>query len=455
MQLTSLTSLSPLDGRYHKETTDLRDIFSEFALIKERVYIELKWFMFLAGTEELHELPALDTKSTEILSQIHQNFSVTQAEEIKKIEKSTNHDLKAVEYFLREQFAKHTTLKSHIEFIHFACTSEDINNLAYARMLKRARNKVLIPVLNALILVLTEFAHQSATQPMLSRTHGQPASPTTVGKEIANIVYRLQRQMNKLKQTAIMGKVNGAVGNFNAHRIAYPQLDWPQLSRQFVESLRLKHNPYTIQIEPHDSYIEMLNIVAHINTILKDLSRDMWSYISAGYFKQKIASTEVGSSTMPHKTNPIDFENAEGNLGLANSMINFLSNQLPTSRWQRDLVDSTLLRNLGVVLGHCKLAYTGILKGFNKLEMNVSKLNAELEAHPEVITEAIQTVMRSLGFPDSYEKIKQISQGQALSLLILHEYIEQTTLPSHVKKRLKQLTPSNYLGYAVEFANNI
>ncbi|MEE8342494.1 MAG: adenylosuccinate lyase, partial [Gammaproteobacteria bacterium] len=397
MELTTLTAISPVDGRYGAKCEALRPIFSEFGLIRHRVLIEIRWLQSLAAHVDIAEVPPFSDHAASLLDNIVDNFSVQDARRIKNIESTTNHDVKAVEYFIKEKIAGNEELQVVNEFIHFACTSEDINNLAYGLMLREARGQVLLPGMDELVQAFTDLAHRYAGQPMLSRTHGQPASPTTLGKEIANVVYRLRRQREQLAGVPIMGKINGAVGNYNAHLIAYPDIDWETLAQEFVNDLGLDWNPYTTQIEPHDYIAELLHAVIRFNTILLDFCRDIWAYISIGYFTQKTVGSEVGSSTMPHKVNPIDFENAEGNLGIANSLANHLSNKLPVSRWQRDLTDSTVLRNLGVAISHGIIAYDSCIRGIGKLEANPKRTSEDLDANWEVLAEAVQTAMRRYG----------------------------------------------------------
>jgi adenylosuccinate lyase len=455
MNLTALTALSPLDGRYADKCDPLRSIFSEYGLIRFRTLVEVRWLQALAGHPGIEELPAFDHRTNAFLESILEGFSETDAERVKTIEKTTNHDVKAVEYFLKEKFADHAPLKNAGEFVHFACTSEDINNLAYGLMLVQARAQCLEPVMRQILDALRKLAHQYADIPMLSRTHGQAATPTTVGKEIANIQYRLQRQFGQLLEARLSGKMNGAVGNFNAHYAAYPGIDWPELAGNFVEGLGLEWNPYTIQIEPHDSMVELFDILRRFNTILIDCCRDIWGYISLGYFKQKAVAGEVGSSTMPHKVNPIDFENAEGNLGLANALLDHLSNKLPISRWQRDLTDSTVLRNLGVAFGHSLIAYHSFRKGLNKLELHAERLRGDLEDNWEVLAEPIQTVMRRYGVEQAYEKLKDLTRGQKIDPAALKRFIESLEIPQDAKDRLLSLTPEKYTGNAADMARKL
>lgn len=444
-----LTALSPLDGRYAPKVNDLRDIFSEFGLFKSRVKVEIEWLKALAAEGKIKELPPFDARSIQYLDDIANDFDITAAERIKTIERTTNHDVKAVEYYIKEQILVHEPLVKAAEFVHFACTSEDINNLAYALMTQQGRH-VLIEHANSLFEQMKGMANDWADVPMLSRTHGQPASPTTVGKEFLNMAARLQRGINELSLLPILGKINGAVGNFNAHTAAYPEVNWPQFAEKFVGDLGLTYNPYTTQIEPHDSLAALLDSVAMINVILIDVSRDIWGYIAFNYFKQKLVEGEVGSSTMPHKVNPIDFENAEGNLGLANAINRFMSEKLPVSRWQRDLTDSTVLRNLGLSFGHSLVAYKSLEKGFGKLELNKDRVVADLNAHPEVLAEAVQTVMRRYDIDQPYEKLKALTRGEPLTLEMLGTFIEEQPLPDDVKKKLIAMKPEDYTGLAAE-----
>lgn len=455
MELSTLTAISPVDGRYADKCAALREIFSEFGLIKYRVAIEVQWLLTLSEQPGIDECPPLDQATKDALNAIAVRFSAQDAMRIKTIEKTTNHDVKAVEYFLKERFAEYPALASISEFVHFACTSEDINNLSYALMLSDARNDVLLPIIDRMIKTLIELARNYADVPMLSRTHGQPASPTTVGKEIANTVHRLERQRDQFKKVEITGKINGAVGNFNAHLVAYPNVDWQLLAKNFVAQLGLVWNPYTTQIEPHDFIAEMFDAVRRFNTILIDFSRDMWGYISLGYFKQKMVEGEIGSSTMPHKVNPIDFENAEGNLGIANALFEHLANKLPISRWQRDLTDSTVQRNLGVAFAHCRIAYLSLLKGIGKLELNKTRLEEDLDQNWEVLAEAIQTVMRRYGVDKPYEKLKKLTRGQTVDQQAIAAFIDDLHLPADVKKQLKTLTPAGYTGNASKLAKFI
>lgn len=456
MELTPLTAISPIDGRYADKTHVLRSIFSEYGLIRYRVQVEIRWLEALARHPAIHEVPPLSRQAKTALSHIVDGFSLTDAQRVKQIESTTNHDVKAVEYFIKEKVVDNHELAAIAEFIHFACTSEDINNLAYGLMLREARSEVLLPSLDKLIEALRQLAHQYADQPMLSRTHGQPASPTTLGKEMANVVFRLKRQRQQFAELPIMGKINGAVGNYNAHLVAYPDLDWEGLAKTFVEQdLGLAWNPFTTQIEPHDAIAELLDVVARCNTILMDLCRDTWGYIALGYFTQRVQAQEVGSSTMPHKVNPIDFENAEGNLGVANAVLNHLAGKLPLSRWQRDLTDSTVLRTLGVGFAHTFIAYQACLKGIGKLEVNVQRLLNDLDANWEVLAEPIQTLMRRYGIEQPYEKLKAITRGQPVNQSVLMAFAKQLDLPEDAKQRLLTLTPADYTGNAAQQTRKI
>lgn len=455
MDLNSLSAVSPIDGRYGRITAELRPIFSEFGLIRHRVLIEIRWLQMLAANTDIAEVPLLSAASNNQLEGIIEQFGLADAERIKSIERTTNHDVKAVEYYLKEKIAGNEELQAISEFIHFACTSEDINNLSHALMLNTARTDVVLPYMDKLINALTHLSHQLADMPMLCRTHGQPASPSTLGKELANVVYRLSRQQQQFRTVSIMGKINGAVGNYNAHLSAYPELDWTAIAKNFVASLGVEFNPYTIQIEPHDYIAEYFDVIARFNNILIDFDRDVWGYISMGYFKQKTIAGEVGSSTMPHKVNPIDFENSEGNLGIANALLNHLSNKLPVSRWQRDLSDSTVLRNLGVGIAHSIIAYSSTLRGISKLEANPLRLKEDLNNTWEILAEPIQTVMRRYGIEKPYEKLKELTRGQAITPETLNEFINQLEIPQQAKQHLLQMTPENYIGNAIEQAKNI
>ena len=455
MELSSLTAISPLDGRYADKTRDLRPVFSEFGLIRHRVTVEVRWLLSLAAHPQIEEVPPFSDDTKAQLQQIIADFSEPDAERVKTIERTTNHDVKAVEYFLKEKIAGNAELERVSEFVHFACTSEDINNLSHALMLSEGRDQVLLPKADRVIDAIRSLAHSYAAQPMLSRTHGQPASPTTLGKEMANVVARLRRQREQIAAVRMLGKINGAVGNYNAHLSAYPEIDWAAHAQQFVESLGITWNPYTIQIEPHDYMAELFDAVARFNTILIDFCRDVWSYISIGYFKQKTVAGEVGSSTMPHKVNPIDFENAEGNLGIANALLDHLAGKLPVSRWQRDLTDSTVLRNMGVGFAYSTLAWQSALRGIGKLEVDAARLLADLDANWEVLAEPIQTVMRRYGIEQPYKKLKALTRGQRIDQAGMQTFIDGLELPEPVKASLKQLTPATYIGTAAEQARNI
>ena len=455
MELTPLNALSPLDGRYQSKVDPLRAYFSEYALIKHRALVEVEWLKALAALPEIEEVKPFSQETIKELDNAIANFGEADASQVKAIEARTNHDVKALEYWLKEKFDSNPEIKKASEFIHFACTSEDINNLSHALMLKGARNDVMLPLLNNLIVRMTELAQQLADQPMLARTHGQTASPTTMGKEFANVVYRLQRQQKQLVANEILGKINGAVGNFNAHLSAYPNVDWEKFAKQFVENLGLTYNPMTIQIEPHDYMAELYDNLARINTILIDINRDIWGYVSVGYFKQKLKPGEVGSSTMPHKVNPIDFENSEGNLGLANAILRHLAEKLPISRWQRDLTDSTVLRNMGVAFGYTLLGYDSCLRGLNKLEINQVKLADDLDNSWEVLAEPIQTVMRRYGYENPYDKLKEYTRGKAISKESLQSLIAELKIPAEAKQYLMDLTPATYIGKATALVKNI
>ena len=455
MELTPLNALSPLDGRYQSKVDPLRAHFSEFALIKHRALVEVEWLKALAAIPEIEEVKPFSKETIKELDDAIANFDEINASQVKAIEARTNHDVKALEYWLKEKFDGNPEIKKASEFIHFACTSEDINNLSHALMLKGARNEVMLPFLNNLIARMTELSQQLAAQPMLSRTHGQTASPTTMGKEFANVVYRLQRQQKQLLANEILGKINGAVGNFNAHLSAYPNVDWEKFAKQFVENLGLTYNPMTIQIEPHDYMAELYDNLSRINTILIDINRDIWGYVSVGYFKQKLKPGEVGSSTMPHKVNPIDFENSEGNLGLANAILRHLAEKLPISRWQRDLTDSTVLRNMGVAFGYTLLGYDSCLRGLNKLEINPVKLADDLDNSWEVLAEPIQTVMRRYGYENPYDTLKEYTRGKAISKESLQSLIAELKIPAEAKQYLMDLTPATYIGKATALVKNI
>ncbi len=455
MQLNALTAISPVDGRYGSKTADLRQYFSEFGLIKYRVTVEVRWLQFLATTKGIIEVPNLSASANEVLDSIVANFSLEDAQRVKDIEATTNHDVKAVEYLLKEKVANNAELAAISEFIHFACTSEDINNLSHGLMLNDARSKVLLPQCDALLDAIKNLANEHKTIPMMARTHGQPASPTTMGKEMANVYMRLKRQRDQIAAVEVLGKLNGAVGNYNAHISAYPELDWHQLSEQFVTGLGLSWNPFTTQIEPHDYIAELFDAVARFNTILLDFDRDIWGYIALGHFKQRTIAGEIGSSTMPHKVNPIDFENSEGNLGIANALFNHLSAKLPVSRWQRDLTDSTVLRNLGMGFGYTIIAYQATLKGISKLEVNAENLLAELDKNWELLAEPVQTVMRKYAIEKPYEKLKELTRGKRITAADLHTFIDSLALPDDVKQQLKQLTPANYIGAAVSITDTL
>ncbi len=455
MELNALTAISPIDGRYARKTSELRPLFSEYGLIYHRVVVEVRWLQALSREKKIAEVPAFSEHANQHLDAIMENFSVVHAEQIKQIEATTNHDVKAVEYFLKQQVKSSSELSSVSEFIHFACTSEDINNLSHALMLKSARNDVLLPEIALVNSALVQLANDHADVSMLSRTHGQTASPTTLGKEIANVAYRLQRQVDQIENAPLFGKINGAVGNYNAHLSAYPDIDWPQFAQNFVESLGLSWNPYTTQIEPHDYIAELFDALARCNTILIDFSRDIWSYISLGYFRQKTIAGEVGSSTMPHKVNPIDFENAEGNLGIANAILNHLGQKLPISRWQRDLTDSTVLRNLGTGFGHILIALDSLQRGISKLEVNHQAIADDLDNNWEVLAEPIQTIMRRYGVEQPYEKLKALTRGQRINAAIVRKFVEQLDIPAAAKQQLIDMTPASYIGNAAQQAMDI
>ncbi|MBP19328.1 MAG: adenylosuccinate lyase [Gammaproteobacteria bacterium] len=457
MDLTTLTAVTPIDGRYADKTASLRPFFSEFGLIYHRVLVEIRWFQFLANTEGIVELSPLKADVSAFLDNIVESFNLEDAEAVKKLEKTTNHDVKAVEYFIKQKFQESQlpALLENLEFVHFACTSEDINNLSHALMLASARNEVLLPSLAALSQRVRDMAKSYRADAMLSRTHGQLASPTTMGKEMANVVHRMQRQIDQIKTVPILGKINGAVGNFNAHVSAYPDLDWENLSESFVTSLGLTWNPFTTQIEPHDYIAEFFQALSRFNTILLDLDRDIWAYISIGYFKQRIVEGETGSSTMPHKVNPIDFENSEGNLGIANAIFSHLSDKLPISRWQRDLTDSTVLRNLGSGLAYSLIAYQSTLKGLGKLDLNQSALQADLDENWEVLAEPIQTIMRKYGTEEPYEKLKALTRGQSINKANISQMIDDLDLPEDAKEQIRSLTPATYTGIAIRLVDRL
>jgi adenylosuccinate lyase len=455
MKLSALSAVSPIDGRYGGKTEPLREVFSEFGLIKRRVLVEIRWLQCLAAHEGIPEVPALSKAATRALNNIADKFREVDARRIKDIEATTNHDVKAVEYFIKERFDGNDELKAISEFVHFACTSEDINNLAHALMLRDGLQEVLLPAMNNIATALSKVAADSAEAPMLSRTHGQTASPTTMGKEIANVVARLRRQLDQLGKLEFLGKINGAVGNYNAHLSAYPDVDWQANAETLVTSLGLTWNPYTTQIEPHDYMAELFDALARFNTILIDFNRDIWGYISLGYFKQRTVAGEVGSSTMPHKVNPIDFENAEGNLGLANAVLQHMSAKLPISRWQRDLTDSTVLRNMGVGAAYSLIAYQSALKGISKLELNEARMAQDLDNSWEVLAEPIQTVMRRYGIEKPYEKLKELTRGQDMSAQVIQEFVSKLDLPEAARTELLALTPASYIGNAVAQARAI
>lgn len=455
MKLSALSAVSPIDGRYGGKSEPLREVFSEFGLIKRRVLVEVRWLQCLAAHEGIAEVPLLSKEATRMLNTIVDKFSEVDARRIKDIEATTNHDVKAVEYFIKERFEGNDELKQISEFVHFACTSEDINNLAHALMLKDGLHDVLLPTMNNIAAALSDLAVNSADAAMLSRTHGQTASPTTMGKEVANVVARLRRQLEQLGKIEFLGKINGAVGNYNAHLSAYPDVDWQANAETFVTSLGLTWNPYTTQIEPHDYMAELFDALARFNTVLIDFNRDIWGYISLGYFKQRTIAGEVGSSTMPHKVNPIDFENAEGNLGLANAILQHMSAKLPISRWQRDLTDSTVLRNMGVGAAYSLIAYHSALKGIGKLELNEARLAQDLDNSWEVLAEPIQTVMRRYGIEKPYEKLKELTRGQDMSAEVIQEFVSKLDLPEAARQELLALTPGSYVGNAVAQARAI
>ncbi|MBF0265852.1 MAG: adenylosuccinate lyase [Gammaproteobacteria bacterium] len=455
MELSELTAVSPVDGRYGSKTKAFRSIFSEYGLIKYRVIVEVRWLQMLSENIGISEVPEFSDDTNQLLNSILDNFSEADALRVKEIERTTNHDVKAVEYYLKEKIADNSQLQSVNEFIHFACTSEDINNLSHALMLKNGRDEVLIPEMQNVISALTDLAHELAEIPMLSRTHGQPASPTTLGKEIANTVYRLKVQLQQVSEVKLLGKINGAVGNYNAHYATYPKLDWPAIAQGFIESLGINFNPYTIQIEPHDYMAELFDAISRFNNILMDFDRDVWSYISLGYFKQKTIKGEVGSSTMPHKVNPIDFENSEGNIGIANAIFSHLSSKLTISRWQRDLTDSTVLRNLGVGFSHSMIAYASSLRGISKLQVNQAVIEADLMNTWEILAEPIQMVMRRYGVAEPYEKLKALTRGQQITPERLKQFVNDLDIPENAKKELAELTPLKYIGNAIAQAKAI
>ena len=455
--INPIYALSPLDGRYAKSVEALRPIFSEYGLMKARITVELNWLKALAAEPKITEVPVFSDFTVAVIDKVINEFSLEDASAVKAIEATTNHDVKAIEYWLRERFSGVPEVADSSEFIHFACTSEDINNLSHALMLREARENVLLPQLAEILTKLQNMAHEFAAVPMMSRTHGQPATPSTLGKEIANVIHRLNRQVDKLQTQEFLGKINGAVGNYNAHMVAYPDVDWEALCQKFVEQdLKLTFNPYTTQIEPHDYMAEFFQTISRVNTILIDFNRDIWGYISLGYFKQRVKEGEVGSSTMPHKVNPIDFENSEGNLGMANAVLGFLAEKLPISRWQRDLTDSTVLRNMGVGIGYAVLGFSSHLRGLNKLEANPTALAADLDATWELLAEPIQTVMRRYGVANPYEKLKDLTRGkEGITPQILTMFVESLDIPTHAKAELLKLTPALYIGKAEALANRI
>jgi adenylosuccinate lyase len=455
MTLNTLTALSPLDGRYAAKADPLRPIFSEFGLMQRRVFVEVRWLLALGEHPAIAEVPAFSAAARQFLTTLAEGFSLHDAERVKTIERETNHDVKAIEYLLKQRSAGFTEVEAVKEFIHFACTSEDINNLSYSLMLRDARDQVMLPAIDKLLATLRNMAHDLAAQPMLSRTHGQTASPTTLGKEIANVAARVARQRTQIASVELLGKINGAVGNYNAHVMAYPEVDWPAFAQTFVEGLGLTFNPYTTQIEPHDCIAEIGDALRRLNTILIDFSRDLWGYISLGYFRQALKPGEVGSSTMPHKVNPIDFENAEGNFGIANGLFEHFGAKLPISRWQRDLTDSTVLRALGTAFGHSLIALDSLVRGLGKLKTDPERLAADLEASQEVLAEAVQTVMRRYGLPNPYEQLKALTRGHGISKDALREFIESLELPADAKQRLRELTPATYIGLAESLARNV
>ncbi len=455
MDLNSLTAISPIDGCYGSKTDALRPIFSEYGLIHHRVLVEVRWLQMLSNNTAIAEVPPFSEKSNNLLNNIVDKFTIEDARRVKNIERTTNHDVKAVEYFLKEKIEGNAALEVVSEFIHFACTSEDINNLSHALMLREARNQNLLPAMDEVIDATIKLAHDLAAVPLLSRTHGQPASSSTMGKEMANVAYRLKRQREQLVAIPILGKINGAVGNYNAHLASYPEIDWQAEAEKFVTSLGIDWNPYTTQIEPHDYIAEMFNCLARFNTILIDLNRDIWGYISNGYFRQRTVKGEVGSSTMPHKVNPIDFENSEGNLGLANALFQHLASKLPISRWQRDLSDSTVLRNLGIGVGYALIAYDATIRGLSKLEINETTLTADLDANWALLAEPIQTVMRRYGIKKPYETLKALTRGKRVDAERMAQFIDTLDLPEEVKVEMKKWTPANYIGNAVAQAQDI
>ncbi|MBN8447554.1 MAG: adenylosuccinate lyase [Candidatus Accumulibacter sp.] len=452
---SDLTALSPLDGRYAARLDALRPQFSEYGLIRRRLQVEIEWLKALAAEPHFVEIPAFSAATLGELDGLLADFGPLQAAEVKAIEAVTNHDVKALEYWIRQRLANNAEVMRVAEFIHFACTSEDINNLAHALMLQAARDETMLPKFDQVLARLRGLAHELADLPMMSRTHGQPATPTTLGKEMANVAYRLRRARSAIAGVRLLGKINGAVGNYNAHLVAYPGYDWESFARRFVESLGLEFNPYTIQIEPHDAIGELFDAFTRANLVLLDLNRDLWGYISLGFFRQKLKAGEIGSSTMPHKVNPIDFENSEGNLGLANALLRHLADKLPVSRWQRDLTDSTVLRNMGVALGYTLLAHDSLLRGLNKLEADAERLHADLDANWELLAEPVQTVMRRYGVANPYEKLKELTRGKRVSREDMRCFIESLEIPPNARSELLELTPSGYTGMASQLARRI
>lgn len=452
---SSLLAISPLDGRYKSKCNELAPYFSEFALMRYRVLVEVKWLQKLAAQKDIEDLPEISEAGLNYLNNLIEQFSEEDASRIKEIEATTNHDVKAVEYFIKEKFEGNSELVEQLEFVHFACTSEDINNLAYALMLRDGRDKIMLKQMNEIIEKLTGLAKEFSAQPLLCRTHGQPASPSTVGKEFANVVHRLRRQVEQIASNEILGKINGAVGNYNAHLSAYPNLDWQKIAKEFVEDLRLSWNPYTTQIEPHDYIAEVFSAICRFNTVLIDFDRDIWAYISLGYFKQKTIAGEVGSSTMPHKVNPIDFENSEGNLGIGNAIMAHLVEKLPISRWQRDLTDSTVLRNIGSGLAYSLIAYKAALKGMSKLQLNVEAIDKDIDGCWEILAEPIQTVMRKYRIEKPYEKLKELTRGKQIDQESVQKFVQNLAIPEQAKNELLQLTPRKYLGNSEQQALSI
>ncbi len=455
MDLSSISALSPVDGRYGSKTAALRPYFSEFGLIYNRVLVEVRWLQRLADHPQISEVAPLSDEANALLERLINEFDEAAAQCVKEIESTTNHDVKAVEYYIKKQLKDNAELHAINEYVHFACTSEDINNLSHGLMLQQGLAQVMVPEMTQVLAQIKLLAHTHQNQPMLSRTHGQTASPSTMGKEMANVAARLERQLKQIKKMEFLGKINGAVGNYNAHYTAYPEIDWQANAQVFVESLGLTWNPYTTQIEPHDYIAELFDAIARFNTILLDFDRDIWGYISMGFFKQRAIAGEIGSSTMPHKVNPIDFENSEGNLGIANALLQHLASKLPVSRWQRDLTDSTVLRNLGVGLAHSLIAYQATLKGISKLELNAARLDADLDSAWEVLAEPIQTVMRRYAIEEPYEKLKALTRGKTINAAIMADFIDTLDLPQSVKDELKTLTPANYIGNAAAQAAEI